>query len=1296
MKMLFSAFAAFAAATAFGGNLAVNGDFSSPLKKGWIGGSFSGGEGNVGIVAGKDGNPFVRIEKTKGPGGSQLISHPVSLQGAARFRFAMRYRRNGGIAFLRYRTHDGKRWRVLKGPTGKEVSFILHDLKASSPGDGGRWLSYERIIEIPKLVREQNPGLVLQFQAYPRKDGTAGFFEIDDIAVEPLEELHEQVKPKVALSVKESPLAGGYRPVEKIYPWKWEIKNGLFYRNGRPYFFCGWGDATGGGMEGAAGIWLARLQGMRFLGTYFHPNMRVEKESEGSYAIQAGSTPGWISWQRESSRFGMLTEPHPLVSYSPHSQLGKFTAEHPEWKEIYFNLGHYVSTDTGNPVGLQMLTEARRHYFGHTFPMCGTDYCELAREPGIENCNGRMLDAFRRFVRGKYGDDLGLVNRIWGTEFRSWDEVHPLHLDRDAIAATSQWLALRRHVRANHQAHYYDFIRFMQIDTAYRTRKEFEAMRKAVPGLSVTIDMRAHHSYADGYCAFDPELIAPYEDICHVHHGYQARTYNQNPWHEQTLADQTAYPFLAYGYMTRNTSKPVVQSEDIISKALLPGSDAEAMAENDYAKLHKRPWKFRLEAKGEDGLKSKWFEKGFDDSDWGEVSVPGSWDEQDAYKGRTGIGWYRARFRLDRVLRNDYLDGSCRFLVHGKGVAQSGTLWVNGKKAGEVKGWSAPYSFDVGSLLDYGGENEIVWRVVGDSYQNGLRFACHVLRSDMLNSAKPFAERQYAQMYWTYMMRGSSGVLNWNWGKDPLMPYLPHVIAPLETAAAVALEDVRSRRSKVAYLFGYLADRGLPFPGEGRHHSAMKWYNAIEFSGIRPDIVSERTFVREVTPERYPLLVVPEAWLVEDATYAHFKKYIAHGGKAVITTNSLRKTFGRHVSTDVDSLSKGIVRFSADLSLEELMRKLKPHLPEPTTDQAFAVESCEKRETPLIERLLAGEDGAKVLYLNNWGGYDHPVSVRLPAEYATWRLTPLRGDFKHDGTVLKTTIRSQDVAACLLTRDAPQPWMVTHPTAANQTAWAKIMELNSGADTGRPNVLWAGDRHLYPYLLDRFAAFGYDNIEPCPPEKWTPALLAKAEIVVIAESATRRLQAALKRKEFVPMLKEWVENGGSLYVTAFSAGTINAYGNVLRAVAGAFKLHGAWASVPKGSGVSPMGDPWQILSCDLARNTPLTEGVGEVQLFTLTPMKIGRGGTAMPVVRIPAGADRHAGELAMGAVECGKGRVFVSADAMFCQPMRIELADNAALLENIVGWLSRRKVTQKMRDDFRRSGLFLDRLAFGE
>jgi hypothetical protein len=337
----------------------------------------------------------------------------------------------------------------------------------------------------------------------------------------------------------------------------------------------------------------------------------------------------------------------------------------------------------------------------------------------------------------------------------------------------------------------------------------------------------------------------------------------------------------------------------------------------------------------------------------------------------------------------------------------------------------------------------------------------------------------------------------------------------------------------------------------------MKWYNAVEFLGTRPDIVSERTFVKEVNPRDYPLLVVPETWLVEEATYARFKHYLAEGGRAVITTNALRKTFARYAPTDVDAVTKGVVRLPADLPLAELMAKLKPLLPPPDADQAFSVVSSETRELPLIERLLAGGPEAKVLYLNNWGGFDHPLTVKLPQEYASWRLTPLRGRFDREGAVLNATVPSQDVAACLLTRQAPEPWMKTAPTAANTAAWKRLKALNAGTDTEKPNVLWAGDRHLYPYLLDRFAAFGFDNVEPSKPEEWTPELLKTAKVIVIAEGATRRLEKALKRKDFAPMLKKWVEEGGSLYVTAFSAGTINAYGSVLRTLAAAFGLHGA-------------------------------------------------------------------------------------------------------------------------------------------
>ena len=114
---------------------------------------------------------------------------------------------------------------------------------------------------------------------------------------------------------------------------------------------------------------------------------------------KARSSPGWISWQREAARFGMLTEPHPLVGYDANSPLGRFCQAHPEWRDLYFDLGHYLAYDSGTPLAAEILGESFRHYFGHTFPNSGTDYCELAREPGVENCNARMRTGFRAFAR---------------------------------------------------------------------------------------------------------------------------------------------------------------------------------------------------------------------------------------------------------------------------------------------------------------------------------------------------------------------------------------------------------------------------------------------------------------------------------------------------------------------------------------------------------------------------------------------------------------------------------------------------------------------------------------------------------------------------------------------------------------------------------------------------------------------------------------------------------------------------------------------------------------------------------
>lgn len=117
------------------------------------------------------------------------------------------------------------------------------------------------------------------------------------------------------------------------------------------------------------------------------------------------------------------------------------------------------------------------------------------------------------------------------------------------------------------------------------------------------------------------------------------------------------------------------------------------------------------------------------------------------------------------------------------------------------------------------------------------------------------------------------------------------------------------------------------------------------------------------------------------------------------------------------------------------------------------------------------------------------------------------------------------------------------------------------------------------------------------------------------------------------------------------------------------------------------GDPCQI-ETDALEPSVLTEGVKGVSFFVASPLRIAKDSPAKPVVKVPDGAKAQAGCVLMAAATVGKGRVFFSADAMVFQPFRIEHADNAALLENVMGWLLDKPVTQAMREDFK-ANLFL-------
>ena len=1272
-------------------NVVVNGGFEEKLGRNFWGSPFGGGPGSVGRVQERPhaGAWCVQVRKDRGPGGAQLMGE-LPLGDLVTFEYSFWYRGAGTAAFSLAHLENGK---VVPTKDGAGKPFcIRRSLPAAKD-----WTHWSYRMTLPPSYRLEGTVLRPQFQVWG--GNVPSTLWLDDIEIRPAEVEKASAPPPVNVTVRMPKKTRAYAPIDVRDAVKVSYDGGLMRRDGKPYFWVGNGCDLGSAQATPIGLWLAKVQGVSFVALEGGHVLGLGETGPTNAVVTSGSCPQQYSWFREANRLGFLAEAPLTAGTFKWSPLKKYSEAHPDFAEAYYHRGHGLSADTRTKLGREIAL-ASRLAFTQNANDDGNFILELGREPGPEPSNARCLRDFRAWCARKYGT-LEKACAVWRRHFASWDEVTPIHLDKTELAAGVSMLSLRKFAKAEHPEFAWDWLAYLQEDTEISTRNEIDDLRAAGVRTPIALDVRGHRHYNDCYLGYEPEAIDRMLDVFFVHYGNHPYVYNDSPWHEKTLLDQTTFPLFMYSYFRTNVKHPIVNCEDIVSSAGLPGSNAEAMARNDLGQLHQTPWKFTIDERDE-GLAAKWFVPGFDDAGWGEVRVPGAWDDQDAFRGKSGIGWYRKTF-VSKANRNDWRDGSRRFYLYGKGVAQRGTVWLNGKKVGDVDGWSKPYRFEVSELLNYGGQpNTLAFRVDGRGFQNGLRFYCHLLAQDMISEARPFGEDQYRSMLWTYLMRGSSGVLVWHWFKEAPRLYMPALVKPLEVAAEVVQEDLRFRRSDVAYLYAYLGGRGLPCPSDETHEPEVAWYDALEFLGKRPDLVSESTFRREVTPASHRVVVAPYQRFVEEETWRHFKDYVEAGGTGVVTTGSFERTFAAWKPTGFAAwaatrgadgrLGKGRLVVAPDgFGVRQAMELLRPLVPAP--DVALAPIGEPKEELPLIERCLAGSATRKVVYLHNWGGQDHRFAVTLPSDCRGWKVTPLVGAWgTADG--LSVCVRSQQPAAALLEAPGAEKAVALQVNARHQEILDRLAALYADRDTGKPKVLWPdfpkpyytpNGREIYPYLLDRIEAFGCEHAVR-PLESWTDEELAKYRLVILPEGNSHVWRNVSNDKAFAARLRRYVENGGSLLFLAMTARTVNAGAAIYRKMAGAFGVGLEWDRA-EDSAHAAFGDPCQV-ETDALEPGVLTEGVKGVSFFVASPLKIAKDSPAKPVVKVPDGAKAQAGRALMAAATVGKGRVFFSADAMVFQPFRIEHADNAALLENVMGWLLDRPVTQAMREDFK-ANLFL-------
>lgn len=106
----------------------------------------------------------------------------------------------------------------------------------------------------------------------------------------------------------------------------------------------------------------------------------------------------------------------------------------------------------------------------------------------------------------------------------------------------------------------------------------------------------------------------------------------------------------------------------------------------------------------------------FDDSAWKPVTLPHSFNEDDAFakdikKLRTGIAWYRKRFKLP-----DSATGKKIFLEF-EGVRQAARVYLNGQKLGLHENGITAFGFDVTNLVSPPGQENVLAVRIDSSYR---------------------------------------------------------------------------------------------------------------------------------------------------------------------------------------------------------------------------------------------------------------------------------------------------------------------------------------------------------------------------------------------------------------------------------------------------------------------------------------------------------------------------------------------------------------------------------------------------
>lgn len=883
-------------------NMIANGGFEEGNKTvavSWGSNGWGGADAESGRkenMPGATGKYCFEITRKNKKGGLQLFSPVVVFDPKVPVDIQFRFQ---GECYFQLRfvvKKDGKYVDLKNNLTGKGY-VITKTIKSD------QWDECHLKVQLPNEYQQGEIGARLYFLLFPKHLKLT----VDDVQLIPITEHDDksQTSRSGASSQIDSWLAihdpkqltptesSWYSPFPDM-GYEYGMKDGVLTRDGVPFFYAG-NFTVGGGQWNVASSWLSRVLKNSYSTVTWsigNPSMNVKPQKD-QLVIDYKDTAPLYSWIRELARYGQIVQFDPGNAMYKYNPIRYYPEKFPGLNEFFVDGSHFYCFDHNTEIGRRLYVNSWKNYFKYIrdAPLLAF---ECFNELGYRPRHPRVLKAFRVFSQKKYSS-LKKANVVWGKNFQSWDKVIPPHIvpEREHLSYGDLLYFLKK---CHKQNMYYDWLMFLQEDLIpglVALKNDFRAFSNA----PFSVDWRGHHHEFDGYATLDLDALDDLVDIYFLHNSFLMYDYNGAVADEQSVLKALSCSLLPYNFVASNSDKPFINPESIYSMTATPGSSGQVMAENSFGKFEK-DWQFKLEDSNE-GIGKEYYKVEFDDSDWGKMAVPGCWDATEKYKGKNGWGWYRTTFNMPSELKQSYLDGSRKFLIVGKGVAQSGTIWLNGHKVGDPKGWNREYKYDVGAYLDFGGENTIAILVDGtESYSQGLRFYIHVLADDMLNERHPLGEKEYASILWTNAVSGCSGITLWNW-EDALRLFMPKLLTKLNSVTSVVLPAARKSDAKVAMLMPYLYFRGLP---RGNHLDYMSYFAGLTFLQAPVDVLSEKQF-QKITLKQYPMVVVPYAEKIHRKTYQQVVDYLNDGGHAIVTFDSLKNDFEQYTNINIQGLA---------------------------------------------------------------------------------------------------------------------------------------------------------------------------------------------------------------------------------------------------------------------------------------------------------------------------------------------------------------------------------------------------------